>query len=95
MGTCGKNGKNRTAEGVVEISKNPTDTTRRNKMKDMGIKKKKHVAIRRIVILCILAVLVLTGTVFSHFVKITGSPVAPVRTLGSMIPDNWEALFRS
>jgi len=67
MGTCGKNGKNRTAEGVVEISKNPTDTTRRNKMKDMGIKKKKHVAIRRIVILCILAVLVLTGTVFSHF----------------------------
>ena len=36
-------------------------------MKDMGIKKKKHVAIRRIVILCILAVLVLTGTVFSHF----------------------------
>jgi hypothetical protein len=27
--------------------------------------------------------------------KITGSPVAPVRTLGSMIPDNWEALFRS
>ena len=28
-------------------------------------------------------------------VKITGSPVAPVRTLGSMIPDNWEALFRS
>ena len=30
-------------------------------------KKKKHVAIRRIVILCILAVLVLTGTVFSHF----------------------------
>ena len=67
MGTCGKNGKNRTAEGVVEISKNPTDTTRRNKMKDMDIKKKKHVAIRRIVILCILAVLVLTGTVFSHF----------------------------
>ena len=36
-------------------------------MKDMSIKKKKHVAIRRIVILCILAVLVLTGTVFSHF----------------------------
>lgn len=28
-------------------------------------------------------------------VKITGSPVAPVRTLESMIPDNWEALFRS
>ena len=67
MGTCGKNGKDRTAEGVVEISKNPTDTTRRNKMKDRGIKKKKHIAIRRIVILCILAVLVLTGTVFSHF----------------------------
>ena len=30
-----------------------------------------------------------------HNMKITGSPVAPVRTLGSMIPDNWEALFRS
>ena len=36
-------------------------------MKDMGIKKKKHTAIRRIVILCIFAVLVLTGAVFSHF----------------------------
>jgi hypothetical protein len=67
MGTCGKNGKNRTAEGVVEISKNPTDTTRRNKMKDMNSKKKKNAAIRRIVIGCILAVLVLTGAVFSHF----------------------------
>jgi hypothetical protein len=28
-------------------------------------------------------------------VKITGSPIAPVRTLGSMVPGNWEALFRS
>jgi hypothetical protein len=27
--------------------------------------------------------------------KITGSPIAPVRTLGSMVPGNWEALFRS
>ena len=47
--------------------KTPTDTTRRNKMKDMGSKKKKHAAIRRIVILCIFAVMLLTGGVFSHF----------------------------
>ena len=36
-------------------------------MKDMGIKKKKHTAIRRIVVICILAALVLIGAVFSHF----------------------------
>ena len=39
----------------------------RRKKKGMKCKKKKNTAVRRIVVICIFAVLVLIGAVFSHF----------------------------
>ena len=39
----------------------------RRKIKGRKSKKKKNTAVRRIVVICILAVLVLIGAVFSHF----------------------------
>ena len=50
--------------GYPKIS---ADTGQRSKIKGMKSKKKKHTAIRRIVVICILAALVLIGAVFSHF----------------------------
>ena len=50
--------------GYPKIS---ADTGQRSKIKGMKSKKKKNTAVRRIVVICILAALVLIGTVFSHF----------------------------
>lgn len=50
--------------GYPKIS---ADTGQRSKIKGMKSKKKKNTAVRRIVVICILAALVLIGAVFSHF----------------------------
>lgn len=50
-----------------EYPKIPAGTEQRSKIEGMKSKKKKNTGTRIIIILCILAVLVLTGTVFSNF----------------------------
>ena len=50
--------------GYPKIS---ADTGQRSKIKGMKSEKKKNTAVRRIVVICILAALVLIGAVFSHF----------------------------
>ncbi len=54
-------------EELWKYPQTSTDTEQRSRTKGMKSNKTKNAAVRRIVILCILAVLVLTGAIFSHF----------------------------
>lgn len=59
--------RNVSLKELWKYPKTPQIRRRRNKMKDMNSKKKKKTAIRKIVILCIFAVMILGGAIFSRF----------------------------